>query len=117
MRRATSIAWLVLFVELARRVGHEHQQVALLQRVAHRIHQALVQLRVGAVYARRIDENDLRFRQGDHALYGRPRGLRLIGDDGHLLAHQCIQQRGFSGVRPADDRDEPRLELCFQFCH
>ena len=59
---------------------------------------------------RRIDEHDLRFGQGDHALDGRPRGLRFIGDDGHLLADERIQQRGFSGVRPADDGDEPRLE-------
>jgi hypothetical protein len=67
------------------------------------------------VNAGSIDEDDLRFGQSDHALDGRPCGLRLIGDDGNLLADEGVQQSGLSGVGPADDGDEPRLELCFQF--
>ena len=110
------MAWRSCSLNLRAASATKTQQVALLQRVAHGIHQALVELRVGAVDTGRIDENDLRFGQSDHALDGRPGGLRLIGDDGHFLADQGIQQRGFSGVRPADDGDEPRLELCFQFC-
>jgi hypothetical protein len=31
-------------------------------------------------------------------------------------ADESVEQRGFSGVRPADDGDEPRLELWLGFC-
>ena len=66
--RATSTACAVLLAEAARRVGHKQQQVALLERRAHGVHQALVQRRVGLVNAGRIEKDDLRLRRGDHAL-------------------------------------------------
>ena len=37
------------------------------------------------------------------------RGLRLVGDDGELLADQPVEQRGLAGVGPADERDEAAL--------
>src|SRR5690349_5918132 len=40
-----------------------------------------------------------------HAFDGRPRGLRLLGNDGQLAAEQRIEQRGFSGIGTAEDGD------------
>ena len=34
------------------------------------------------------------------------RGLRLVGHDRHLVAHDPVDQRGLAGVRPARERDE-----------
>ena len=74
------------------------EQVALFERRAHRVHHALVDGAVGFVNARRIDENDLSFGRGENALNRRACGLRLIGDDGDLLAYQSVQQSRFAGV-------------------
>ena len=82
----------VLLAEGPRRVGHEQQQVALFQRFAHRVHQPLVQRRIGLVDARRIEKDDLRLGRGDDALDRSARGLRLIRHDRDLLAHQGIEK-------------------------
>ena len=63
--------------------------------------------------AGRIEKDDLRLGRGHHALDRRAGGLRLIRDNRDLLSHQRIQQRGFSGIRPANDRDESRLNFLF----
>ena len=104
------------FLERLRGVGHEQQQVALFQRRAHGVHQALVERRIRLVNARRIDEHDLRFGRRDHALNGGAGGLRLVRHDRDLLPHQRVQQRRFAGVGPADDRDESRLKP-YSCCH
>ena len=60
---------------------------------------------------RRIDEYDLRFRHGHHALNRRPGGLRFVRPDGHFLPHQGIQQRGFPRIGAPHQRHETRLEF------
>src|SRR5690349_3527078 len=57
--------------------------------------------------AGRVDEDDLPCgcRVVLRAEDPRPRRLRLVGDDGDLLADDAIEQRGFAGIGPADDRD------------
>jgi hypothetical protein len=104
---------LVLDAEGRRRIHQEEQQVALLQRIAHGVHEALVELRIGAVNPGSIDEYDLRAIERQHALYGGAGGLGLVGDDGHFLPHQGVQQRGFAGVGTPHQRDESRLEMFF----
>src|SRR4029077_6130660 len=39
----------------------------------------------------------------------RSRRLRLVGDDGDLLADDAIEQRGLAGIGPADDRRVARF--------
>src|SRR5262245_39923911 len=58
---------------------------------------------------RRIQENNLSFGSRHDPAHYVSRGLGFIGDDGDLLADQAIQESGFSGVRPSDDRNEPGL--------
>ena len=53
---------------------------------------------------RRIDEHDLaaalHVLDGEDPVAG---GLRLVGDDGDLLADDPVQERGLAGVGPADE--------------
>ena len=65
------------------------------------------------VNSRRIDEHDLRARQRQHALDRRARGLRPRRDDRQLGPQQRVQQRGFPGVGPAQNRDESRAMFHF----
>src|SRR2546430_6802262 len=58
---------------------NEQQQVTFLERIAHLVHQPFVERRIGAMNARRVEEDDLRFGCRDHALDRCPRGLRQIG--------------------------------------
>ena len=46
---------------------------------------------------------------GEDALNGGARGLRLVGDDGELFADQRVQQRGFAGVGPAQNRNKTAI--------
>ena len=101
----------IVFHELAGGVGDEEQQVALFERSAHRVHQTLIEWRVGLVDAGCIGKNDLRFRERKHALDRRPRSLRLIGDDCHLLPDEGVEQRRFAGVGPADQGNETGPEF------
>ena len=56
----------------------------------------------------RVDEDRLAGGRGADADDAGPRGLRLRGDDGHLRADECIQQRRLADVRPPDDGDGAR---------
>ena len=53
----------------------------------------------------------LRFRRSQHALNCGTRGLRFVRDNCHFPADQRVQQRGFPGIRPPDERNEPRPEF------
>ena len=53
--------------------------------------------------ARRIHEHDLRLAAHRDAAHRHARGLHLVADDGDLGADQRIDQRGFAGIRRADD--------------
>ena len=97
---------LVFFGKGLRRVHHIDQQVALLQRSAHRVHHAFINGRIGLMNTRRVDEDHLRLVGGHHALNSRARRLRLIRDDRYLLPHQRVQKCGLAGIRPAENRNE-----------
>ena len=98
-----------------RRASHRPGTAAgrALRAAAHGVHEALVERRIGLVNAGRVDEDDLRSGQRDHALDRRPGGLRLIGHDGHFLPHEGVQQRGFAGVGTPHQRYESGLEISF----
>ena len=51
--------------------------------------------------AGRIEKNDLRIFQIHDAFNGGSRGLRFLGNNGQLPAHQGIQERGFAGIGPS----------------
>ena len=65
-----------------------------------------VEAALGREQAGRVDEHDLRLALGQDAAHGRAGRLRLAGDDRHLLADEGVDQRRFSRVRRADERDE-----------
>ena len=87
-------------------VGDEQENVDAFEGRGDFAHHLLVQDGVGFVKARCIDEDDLAFGRIDDALNAVAGGLRLGGDDGDFLADEAIEQRGFSGVRAANDGDE-----------
>ncbi len=61
---------------------------------------------MAGLVAGRIDKDELGIRIGQNAMDTVPGGLRLVGGDADLLAHQGIGQRGFADVRSPDDGDE-----------
>ena len=61
------------------------------------------------MHTRRVDEHDLSFGIVANAGNAIARGLRLVGNDGELLADQTVEEGGLAGVGPADQRDEPAL--------
>src|SRR5262245_9289071 len=63
------------------------------------------------VDTRCIDEDDLAVRIILDAEDARPCRLRLVGDDGELVADDPIEKRGLAGIRPAEKRDETGSEL------
>ena len=69
-----------------------------------------------AVHARRVDQDDLRVRAIDDALNPVARGLRARRDDSHFFSDQAVDERRFSGVGPAYDRDISRLEFLRHAC-
>lgn len=97
------------------RVYEEEHSIAALECVLDLIEHAAVELCRPFVNAGRVDEHNLRGREtGDtsllaparqfqHAEDPRTGGLRLVRNDGQLLPEQCVQQRRFPGVGPADD--------------
>ena len=54
----------------------------------------------------RVEEDHLPARIVPHAEDPVARRLRLVRDDGELLADEAVEQRRFAGVGPADERDE-----------
>jgi hypothetical protein len=68
------------------------------------------------VDSRRINENDLPFRPRDYALNAIAGRLRLGRDDSDFLPDKFVEQRGFSGVRPANDSDEAGAVIGLRFC-
>ncbi len=89
---------LVAGAELLGRVGDEQQQIAAFDRVVDLLHHALVERVGGLVDAGRVDENDLPGGTAagafevDDAADPIARGLRFVGDDSELFAHQRVQQ-------------------------
>src|SRR5690606_29249433 len=74
-----------------------------------RIHHAPVHPVHRLVDTGRVDEHDLTGRHVAHTDNPVPGGLRLVGDDGQLLAGESVEQRRLAGVGPAHERDEPGL--------
>ena len=99
-------------------VDDEEDGVAALEGVEDLLHHAAVELSLGAVDAGGVDQDDLRgevagdafflLARGDFedALDAGACGLRLVRDDGKLLAEQRVEQGGLAGVGAADDGDE-----------
>ena len=92
-------------------------EIAAFQRFAHLDHHLAAQRTVGLVHSRSIDQHDLRRRRlpfalgnVNDALNAVARGLRLGRDDGQLLAHQRIEQRGLARVGAAENADETGAE-------
>ena len=77
---------------------------------AHRVHQALVERRIGLVNAGRIEEHDLRARARVSTPWMEVRVVcGLSATMASFLPHQRIQQRGFAGVGPPDSETNPEL--------
>jgi hypothetical protein len=92
-------------VLVAGRVGdvyHDQQHVGVGHGAAGHGHHVLAQLVPGLVHPRRINENDLMLRPGEHPQQPMAGGLRLLGDDGHLLPHQGVDEGGLAHVGLAE---------------
>ena len=71
---------------------------------------ALAEQRARPVDARRVEQDDLRRRGGAHAPDLGAGGLRAVGDDRDLGAHELVHQRGLADVRPAHEGHEAGTE-------
>ena len=85
----------------------EQHQVHIRQRGLHGAVEVAVE-RGGVLHleARRVDEDELRFFHRAHPGDAMPGGLRLLGRDADLLAHQGVHQRGLADIGPAHDGDQ-----------
>ncbi len=90
----------------ARRLSHQQDQIDTLIGVTRNLHHMTIERAARPRQPRRIDEDQLGLRgrldTGDPAA----RGLGLGRDNGDLLAHQGIQQRGFADIWAAQKRDK-----------
>src|SRR6267154_1806278 len=107
------------FIALIKFAGCIHNQeddVAAFQGLAHLDHHFPPQRTVWLVYARCIDQDDLRttlaFALGniDDALNSVTRSLRLGRNNGELFAHKSIEQRGLASVRTAENTHKTGAE-------
>ena len=91
----------ILFAEARGGIAKVEQQVAIGQGRPDSIHHAPVQKRTGSVNAGRIEENHLGAFHVEDAFDGGSGGLRFLGNNRQLAAHQRVQQSGFAGVGPS----------------
>src|SRR6185503_17496915 len=84
-----------------RHVDEPQGQVHLAQAPARLLHHALVHAVHGLVDPRGVEEHDLALRAVHDGQDAVPGGLRLVGDDRHLLADQAVHQRRLPHVGPA----------------
>ena len=102
--------------EFTHHIGDVKNQVTTFQRFSNFRHHLASEGTVGFVHPRGVDQNHLStrptflLRNVDNTEYAIPRSLRLRADDGELLAHECVQQRGLPGVGPAENADETGME-------
>ena len=85
-------------------VQHGHDDVGLAKALPHGLDHGLAQTAAHLRQAGRIHEDGLGIvvRQDAHDLVAG--GLGLGRDDGHLLAHEPVQQRRFAGIGRAHER-------------
>src|SRR5258706_791844 len=101
----------IALIELSGCVHNEEDNVAAFESLPHFDHHLAAERAVGLVYARSIDQYDLRpalvstlaFGQVDDALDPIARGLRFGRDDREFFAHERIEQRGLAGVGTTED--------------
>jgi hypothetical protein len=92
-------------------VGGEHEEhgVGVGERVLDALLHALGHRIARALDAREVDQHQLPVVAGGDSADLATRGLRLVGHDRHLVAHDPVHQRRLAGVRAAGERDEPGL--------
>ena len=73
------------------------------QTFAHDLDHIVAQTGAGLVQTRRIQQHKLRIAAVDHAVNAVACGLRLVGHNGDLLAHQGVGQAGLAHIGPAAD--------------
>ena len=76
-----------------------------LRRLCHIVAKLVLRL----VYARRVEEDDLRVLLGQDTEDAAARRLRLVAHDGNLLPDERVDQRGFADIRPPDHGGEARF--------
>ena len=83
---------------------HQQQRaVHVCQTGGDDLHHVIAQSGFGLVQARRIQQDELGIAPVYDAVDPIPGGLRLVGNDGDLFAHQCVGQAGFAHIGPAAD--------------
>lgn len=101
---------LVPVAEFLGRVDEEADDVGRLEGGGDEIHHPLVEGVEGLVDPGVVDEDDLALPGRLDAQDADPGRLRLVGDDGDLLAHHGVEKGGFPGVGTADEGHGARLE-------
>ena len=87
-------------------VQHEQRGVGVRERALHLALHPLGERVARALDAGQVDEHELPVVAGRDAADLAARGLRLVGDDRHLAAHDLVHERGLAGVRAPGQRDE-----------
>ena len=83
----------------------EHHAVDVRHALAHDLHHIVAQAVARLVKARRVHQDQLRVTAVDDGADAVARRLRLVRDDGDLLAHEGVGKRGLADVRPSADGD------------
>jgi len=96
-------------------VDEEAEQVRGLERRIDEVHHPAVQRVERLVDAGVVDENDLAFLRCLDAQDADARRLRLIRDDGDLLAEERVEEGGFSDVGPTEQGHVSDLDRRFLF--
>lgn len=91
------------------RVHDEQNEVDVPRRLLRRALHKRVQVGFRLIQPRRIRKDDLIVRLRENAQNPVPRRLRFGRNDGNLLPDQYVDERAFSRVRPADDRNDTRF--------
>src|SRR5436305_1746016 len=103
---------LVAFTKWLGGIDNQQHQVALFQGAVYFPHHATAQRGVRLVHSRSVDEHNLSWGPPVTSFYiyktlnAMTRGLRLVRDNGHLLAYERVEKRGLSRIGSADDGDE-----------
>ena len=94
------------------RLDEQSDEVHVRDGIARDLHHVVAQTAARLVKARSVEQDELRIALGHDAVDAVARGLRLIGDNGDLLADECVGQAGLADVRTSAEGDHGGFCLC-----
>ena len=91
--------------DVRHRLDEQSDEVHVRDGIARDLHHVVAQTAARLVKARGVEQDELRIALGHDAVDAVARGLRLIGDNGDLLADERVGQAGLADVRTSAEGD------------